>query len=214
MNELEVIYQDKDLKISKKSGDSDITFLCFSGVGMAFANVHKQQEEFNKATGNASAIFIVDYSTQWGNIDWERLYDIIKPHIHNRRVFSLGNSMGGYCAILASRYFVIEKVIAFVPQYSVHKSVVPFETRWSNIISKIKTWEHISLEGSFNDKTKYYLFYGDDPEDSVHRELFPKQENIYITVYDGNHFLVKGLRDSGKLYGLISDIVNKKQIEY
>lgn len=209
MNELETIWDDDRFRISKKTGDSDIVFLCFSGVGMQIGGIDIQQEEFNKSTANATAIFIIDNNRLWGNYDWSLLYKIIYPHIVNKRVFSLGNSMGGYCAILASRHFLIEKVIAFVPQYSVHKSIVPLETRWSSQRENIKVWYYISLDGSFNDKTKYHIFYGNDVQDSVHRELFPKQDNVIINVYEGDHYLVKDLKDKGLLYGLISDIVSQ-----
>jgi hypothetical protein len=207
MNELEIIWHDYRFKISKKTGESDIVFLCFSGVGMESGGIETQQEEFYKSTGNATAIFIIDGNRQWGNYDWDLLYKIISRHIVNKRVFAIGNSMGGYCAILASRHFSIEKVIAFVPQYSVHKSIVPLETRWAKQIENIKVWNYLSLDGSFNDKTKYHIFYGNDSQDSIHRMLFPKQDNIIMNVYDGDHYLVKDLKDKGLLYGLIADIV-------
>jgi hypothetical protein len=212
MDDLEIIYHDYNFKISKKTGDSDIVFLCFSGVGMQIGGIEIQKEEFNKATAGATSIFIIDYNRQWGNIDWKHLNKIIYPHIANKRVFSIGNSMGGFCAILASRHFLIEKVIAFVPQYSAHKSVVPNETRWAIQRENIKKWDYISLDGSFNDNTEYHIFYGNDLQDSMHRELFPKQDNIIMNVYEGDHYLVKDLKDKGLLYGLISDIVNQDSL--
>ena len=175
---------------------------------MAMGGIDIQQEEFNKATDGATAIFIIDKTRSWGNIDWELLSKVISPYLVNKRVFTIGNSMGGFYAILASRHFLIDKVISFVPQYSVHKSIVPRENRWSMYTKRIRDWKYISLEGSFNDKTEYHIFFGNDQSDAVHKKLFPKQENIIMHVYAGNHYIVKDLKAKGLLYGLISDIVN------
>jgi hypothetical protein len=205
---LTTIYEDNNLKISEKQGESKNIFLCFSSVGMAMGGIDIQQEEFNKATDGATAIFIIDKTRSWGNIDWELLSKVISPYLVNKRVFTIGNSMGGFYAILASRHFLIDKVISFVPQYSVHKSIVPRENRWSMYTKRIRDWKYISLEGSFNDKTEYHIFFGNDQSDAVHKKLFPKQENIIMHVYAGNHYIVKDLKAKGLLYGLISDIVN------
>lgn len=205
---MQTIYEDSNLKIYKKQGDSDNVFLCFSGVGKAMGGINIQQAEFNKATGGATAIFIIDKTRSWGNIDWDLLSGVVSPYIVNKRVFTIGNSMGGFYAILASRHFLIEKVIAFVPQYSVHKSIVPLETRWSIYTDNIVNWKYVSLENSFNNQTEYHIFYGNDLYDARHKACFPKQNNIIMHDYDGDHYLVADLKDKGLLYSLISNIVN------
>lgn len=202
------IYEDNNLKISKKQGDSDNVFLCFSGVGKAMGGINIQHEEFNKATNGATAIFIIDKTRSWGHIDWNLLSEVISPYLVNRRVLTIGNSMGGFYAILASRHFLIEKAIAFVPQYSVHKSIVPLETRWLMYSQKITNWQYISLEDCFSDQTEYHIFYGNDPYDAIHKACFPKQKNITMHDYEGDHYLVQDLKDKGLLYSLISNIVN------
>jgi hypothetical protein len=202
MDPVKTIYEDDKIKISKKEKDSDKTFISFSSLNLV-------QEEFIKVGDNATVIFIMDKTKSWGNFDWENIYKIVYPYLVNKRVFAIGHSMGGYCAILSSRYFLLEKVIAFSPQYSVHKTIVPKETRWKIRSIDMRKWEHISLKGSFNDKTEYHIFYGDDAKESVHRELFPEQENITMYIYEGDHSLVRDLKGKGLLYGLISEIVNQ-----
>ena len=204
---LETLYEDSKLKISKKDGGSDKVFLCFSGLRPPMGLINLQDEEFVKVRNDATAIFIIDKVRSWGNIDWDQVIKIASPYLINKRVFTIGNSMGGYCAILASRHFLIEKVIAFVPQYSVHKSIVPLERRWDVDKTDMTGWKYISLEGSFDDNTEYHIFYGSD-EDEIHRKLFPKQKNIKIYIYEGDHALVQILKSKGILYDLISDIVN------
>lgn len=174
-----------------------------------WGGINVQQEEFYKATDGAMAIFVVDKNRSWGNIDWDLLSETISPYLANKRVFTIGNSMGGFYAILASRHFLIDKVISFVPQYSVHKSIVPLEDRWSLYTKRIRNPKYISLEESFSDKTEYHIFYGNDEQDLVHKNLFPKQKNIIMHSYSGDHYIVTYLKSKGLLYGLISDIVNQ-----
>ena len=207
---LETLYEDSKLKISKKQGNSDKVFLCFSGLRPPMGLINLQDEEFVKVRDGATAIFIIDKAKSWGNIDWDQVIKVASPYLINKRVFTIGNSMGGYCAILASRHFLIEKVIAFVPQYSVHKSIVPLERRWDVDKTDMTGWKYISLDDSFDDNTEYHIFYGNDAADAIHRKLFPEQDNIKIYIYEADHALVQILKSKGILYDLISDIVNDK----
>jgi hypothetical protein len=207
MDELEVIYEDLILKISKNNVDSSKAILCFAGLKMQLGGIQVEREEFYQASSGATTIFIADKSRSWGNFDWDLLSKVISPYIFDKRIFALGNSMGGFNAVLASCHFKIEKVIAFVPQYSVHKSVVPFENRWKVYSDAITDWKYLSLENSFVDETEYHIFFGNDPADSAQRLCFPEQKNIIMNVYDGNHGLAKNLKAKGLLYNLISAIV-------
>jgi len=207
MRALEVIYEDLNLKISKNQVDSSKAILCFAGLQMQLGGINIEHEEFYQASSGATTIFIADKSRSCGNFDWGLLSKVIFPYIVDKRIFALGNSMGGFNAVLASRHFTIEKVIAFVPPYSVHNSVVPFENRWKVYSDAITDWKYISLENSFVDKTEYHLFFGNDPADTAQRLCFPEQKNIIMNLYDGNHSLAKNLKDKGLLYNLISAII-------
>jgi hypothetical protein len=207
MESLEVIYEDSNLQISKNQMDSNIAILCFAGAKKRMGGIDKDDVEFYQATSGATTIFIVDKARSCGNLDWDLLYKVISAHIVNKRVFALGNSMGGSYAILASRHFKIEKVIAFVPPYSVHNSVVPSENRWKVLTDAITDWKYISLEDSFVDETEYHIFFGNHPADTVQRLCYPEQKNIIMKLYEGNHNLAKKLKEKGLLYNLIAEII-------
>ncbi|TRL32274.1 hypothetical protein [Rhizobium straminoryzae] len=58
-----------------------------------------------------------------------------------RAVVTLGNSMGGFAAILFSLVLPgIRRSIAFCPQYSVHPDHCPWERRWQDQIAEIDNW--------------------------------------------------------------------------
>lgn len=205
--EMDLLYEDDSLKISIKNRYSKNVFLCFSGAGMMIANIEIQKEEFAKSTKNSTSIFIVDKTRSWGNFDWYHLKSIIDSYLINKTIYSLGNSMGGFCAILASKYFDINKVIAFVPQWSVNKSIVPFENRWEHYTDNIIIWNHLSLEGSFNNRSIYHVIFGNRGDDMKHAKLFPDKHNVILHFFEGNHYVVQSLKDKGYLYSIIDDIV-------
>ena len=207
MESLEVIYEDSILKISKNQVDSNTAILCFAGGMMRMGGIDIDRVEFYQATSGATTIFIVDKAKSGLNIDWELLSRVISPHLVDKRIFTLGNSVGGSYAIHASLYFSVEKVIAFVPPYSVHKSVVPSEERWKVYTDGITDWKFKSLENSFVDETEYHIFFGNHPADTVQRLCYPEQKNIIMKLYEGNHNLAKKLKEKGLLYNLIAEII-------
>lgn len=204
---MDLLYEDKNIKISITQRNSENIFLCFSGAGMMTANIEIQKEEFAKSTKNSTSIFIVDKTRSWGNFDWEDLKSIIDPYLKDKVIYALGNSMGGFCAILSSKYFNIHKVIAFAPQWSINKSIVPFENRWEEHTEKIVIWKHLSLEGCFNDKSIYHIVFGNTGQDMKHSCLFPDKKNIIMHFFEGDHYVVQALKDKGYLYSIIEDMV-------
>jgi len=203
---MDLLYEDDKIKISITQRRSNNVFLCFSGAGMMIANIEIQKEEFAKSTNNSTSIFIVDKTRSWGNFDWDKLKLIISPYIQDKTLYSLGNSMGGFCAIVASKYFDISKVIAFAPQWSVNKSIVPFESRWEEHTDKIVIWRHLSLEGCFSNNSTYHIIFGNIGQDMRHSVLFPDKNNLIFHFFEGDHYVVQSLKDKGYLYSIIENI--------
>lgn len=128
------------------------------------------------------------------------------PYIEGKVVNSIGNSMGGFLSILVTRFVNVSAAIAFSPQYSVCKSVIPTENRWPQYINLIDRWEYESLEGSFSDKTQYFIFGARAEMEGAQLRLFPKLQNIHKVVFrnaDFGHQVVKKLKESGDLYKVI-----------
>ena len=155
---LQTVYEDSLIKISVIENSNDRTILCFTGVGHALGGIDVQSEEFINASTQATTIFIIDKERSFGNnLDFDLIANVIYPYIQGEKLYSLGNSMGGFLAILATKFFDIDVAIAFAPQYSVSKKVFPHEKRWDVYVNNIKFFKFESLDGAFNDKTEYYI---------------------------------------------------------
>ncbi len=60
-----------------------------------------------------------------------------------REVICCGSSMGGYQALRAAKDLGARRAIALIPQFSIDRAKVPFETRWADEIHRVQ----FQLEG-------------------------------------------------------------------
>jgi len=118
---------------------------------------------------------------------------------HYKRVLFLGNSGGGYAAILFGSLLEVTSVLAFVPQTIRRNDVVDEKYRDSSIF--------------INNKTNYYI-YGDTSISNVedchhisHCERIAHHPNVFLTKKNGLH--LKEMRDSGELFDILKTIINR-----
>lgn len=122
------------------------------------------------------------------------------------RVVFMGGSAGGYAAILFGSLLNVDYVVAFNPQTDLHhvKKHIPSKYDWEKTTS-----DYMDILPYFNDTTKYSIYTQDKTikSDIIHhrhhsdrvREL--SKDNVYVVKVDVG---MKGLRDSGDLYKIIS----------
>lgn len=229
---MNVLYEDDFLKVTIKdifqnTYDTPVELLVvFTGIGFGVGGVDVQKEEFTKGDFSGDIIFVFDKKRSWGNfLDFDALKLIIYPFFEGKKVYYLGNSLGGFNAIIFSRFLKPNSVLAFVPQYSVSKKVIPKENRWDRYVDDIKEFRFESLEGFFSELVEYYVFTGDNFKEKRHWMRMPKSSNVNVFVLKGvGHQCAKVLRDAGCLYELIescfyknnqcADILNEKGVEF
>ena len=174
-----------------------------------------QEEEFSRTLDAivGTTIFVTDKTRSWGNaFDFSAVQQQIAGMIEGKSLHAIGNSMGGYLAVLSSHFFDIETCIAFSPQYSIDPEIVPKEKRWRKYREHIKQIRYPSLGAYINQTTRYHLFFGDDARETYHANLFPDLPNISKTVFaDTNHTLVRHLKDNKTLYPLIKNCFIKEK---
>lgn len=209
------IIDDEHLRVGVINNPSDSTVLCFSGIGEIVRGVDIQSPEFVRASNsNGNAIFIIDKDRSWGNnFSLQNLFNYLKPYTDHKQIYALGNSMGGFLAILASKYIKISVVVAFVPQYSISKKQVPNEDRWEQYTKNILEFKYESLENCFLDDTQYYIVSGNDRKDRQHWERFPSGQNIHkLILRQSNrpHQAAQHLKDLNKMYPFINDCFCQK----
>ena len=215
---METLINNEALKISILASSSRRVVFCFTGVGHAMGSIDVQKEEFYRISELATTIFITDKQRSWGNnIDFDEIVSVLESHIKDKQLYALKNSMGGYLAVVASRYFQFNTVVAFVPQYSVSKRIIPTENRWDKYVDEIKSWKTESLEGCFLNNVHYYVFGDYFSKDRLQLALFPEQDNIHKIIIKNSgwsHKVALKLKEIGVLYDCISSCFDQKSANH
>lgn len=183
---------------------------------------------------NCDKIFLRDFEQAWyqkgineniNNI--EHIGKFLQNEIHdnnyNKTCF-LGNSMGGYAAILFGSMINVNTIISFAPQTFIDKwnRYLTFDTRWKKQLSQVYTYtnkgtqffdlkRHLKTVPTFSGSiTIYYC-----PKlrlDKIHAERLKDCVDItLVPIKNGGHDVVKTLRDSGELKSLITKVFLKEE---
>lgn len=192
-----VLYQD---------GSGSDLIISFTGVGHQTGGVDLQTPEFSRSGINNPIIYVIDKRRSWGNsLDWAELERIIKGMRHYEQLVLIGNSMGGFLAVLSAKRLMADVVVAFAPQWSVSPNIVPFETRWMKYRKHIALFHYPSLKNCFPNRCRFYIFCGSNENDIRHLKMFPKDvKNLHLyQLFEGGHSVASSLKESGILYDVI-----------
>jgi pimeloyl-ACP methyl ester carboxylesterase len=129
-----------------------------------------------------------------------------------RKVVTLGNSMGGYGALLfASRLPNCTSAIAFVPQFSMDPRVVPKEKRWRRFTERIADWPQQHLLHGMPDTLPLHIFFGArERRDGPHVDFFKRHATSGTSIYvlrGAAHDPARRLRDKGLLAATLDAII-------
>mgnify|MGYP001765935684 CR=1 FL=1 len=219
--EMDVEIDLPDFRISSAAGDSDVAVVAFSGVGLKFDGmpVEEFRNSLNQIRQNgraASVIFVIDKKRKWYNdgvmAPMVEQINAIIDRLGARRTVTLGNSMGGFGAIVfARRLRHCRQAIAFCPQSSIDPAVAPFETRWPEWRSGIRTWQVSDAAREFDPAVAYDIYFGkEDKRDVRHAQRFAQAAaaNVRVNVISGcSHDVARHLREAGKLDGVLQSLI-------
>ena len=111
--------------------------------------------------------------------------------------------MGGFLAILSSRKINAIKVMAFVPQWSIVPSIVPYEHRWQEYRRGIKEVKFPDLSNAFYEDCNYYILMGAHPSERQHTRYFlhhAKKPNVEVIEFsECAHNVAAYLKEKGLL---------------
>jgi pimeloyl-ACP methyl ester carboxylesterase len=174
---------------------------------------------------NENRIFFRDFSQQWyhsglrgmtRNVPETANYiRMLINRIAPEEVIFIGNSMGGFAAILFSTLLDIGRVVSFSPQTFISplKRLSTGDTRWK--------WDVLDTYRASLLKPKYYdlrhlldnsprhnqidIYASSlDRLDMLHAKEISDFSNVHLHVYEvGGHRLVKDLRDAGLLQEIL-----------
>lgn len=136
--------------------------------------------------------------------------------IETERIFFVGNSMGGYAAILFSALTGQGEVIIFSPQtfispilrqkYKDGRWCKQIRATYEKSLFKRKIWDLKRLLSGLKNTSRISIFVsGDHRLDDIHATHIKDITGIQVYAFDGGgHEIVKLLRDRGELPAIMS----------
>jgi pimeloyl-ACP methyl ester carboxylesterase len=129
-----------------------------------------------------------------------------------RRVVMVGNSMGGFAALLFGGMLAVDKVLAFSPQVCITPEwrKANGETRWTKFMARVDRVEgtkDVRRTVRWAHTTDFKIWYSSDFDlDRKHVGLLRGMENVTLYPVKANgHNIVRHLRDTGELFGILED---------
>lgn len=186
-------------------GRKDECIVSFTGVGHALGGIDLQNPEFSRSHSDETKIFVIDKQRSWGNnVDWGRLKNLVDSLAPSAQVTTLGNSMGGFLAILSAPILGATQAIAFAPQWSIDPATVPEENRWLEYRQRIKKIYHPDLSEAVRSQSKIYVFFGINGKDEIHMNFFRQTKIEIFFLENCDHDVARYMKENGLLYPVIS----------
>lgn len=187
-------------------------------------------EFFHSIAGlNCDKIFIRDFQQAWYHKgiddklrDLDAILEALRAHIAAHRygkVVFLGNSMGGYAAILFGTLLNVDEVIAFAPQTFIDRAnrLLRWDRRWSTQIAAVHA--HPGSKPTYFDlkrhlkrcghRTRIRIYYAPPYRlDRIHAERLRHAPHTTLhPMQEGGHAVVRVMRDSGALNELLRSLI-------
>jgi len=140
--DIEILVDTPALRVARRrsAAAADVAAVAFAGVRGAFGGI--PVEEFAGSLGRIQtphdAFFVIDKTRGWYNETGPDIDAVLTPRLAGRRVVTLGNSMGGFGALLFGERLKAKGVLAVCPQYAIAGDLVPFETRWRDFAAALR----------------------------------------------------------------------------
>ena len=210
-----LIHRDRDLAVAWLPGTTNRLVLVFTSITRKPLHPNRLEFRANASDqGQNHVLFINDRRWSWYSRPGlrDRIADLVRKVIAAQgieTVWSIGNSMGGYGAILFRDRLPISKAIAFVPQILMQDEVIN-RPNWADNRHRITVWVERDLTPIMAAKgTEFRLVYGDkDDDDPIHlghlRQNLPDASHIRIVIVPGQtHTVAAWLKVKGQLARLI-----------
>ena len=202
----ETAFDDETMTVLHIAGQPDQCIVSFTGVGHAMGGIDMQHPEFSRGGGGETRLFVIDKKRSWGNeIDWDTLEAQVDRLVPGAKITTLGNSMGGFLALLAAPKLGADHAIAFAPQWSIDPAIVPTEKRWASYRKQISEIRYPDLSEAIDGPAQVFVFFGADPIDALHVDFFARyRDRIGLFVLENcGHDVASHIKNHGQLYPVI-----------
>lgn len=176
--------------------------IAFSGRGDYYGGSPQYEfKNFLKKHFKCNCIFVKDRFKNWYangiygmglNIDDSICYlRRILFYIKYSKIITIGHSAGGYASIVFGNLLNVDGILSICPQTN-----VPTNSKHADIAEMEK-----------NNKSKIIVIYGDHEPDAISALRLSHLPETTLIYHEGDHMLVRELRDNGKLCEFITKLL-------
>lgn len=213
-----VVHDDDTLRISTSAArPGGAAVVSFTGIG-AKADV-VQDEEFRRvgSAGDRHAVFVTDKSRSWYNTQdqYEQIVAAVRDLTADAAsVVTIGNSMGGFGALLFAEPLGARVAVAFAPQVSIDRRVIPQEKRWSEHVGAIASIRFTDVNAAIGATASYVVLHGSRGRDAFQIAALKPRENLrHYVMRSGRHNVAADLKDRGALGPIVAAAVAERWAE-
>ncbi len=216
---IETVLKDDDLTLRWLPGSARRMIVVFTGMQAGFGGTPLDEFAGSASRGGENnVLFVTDRRATWYAAEglWRRIVKLVRYLRRTERieeVVSLGNSMGGYGALLLPRDVRVARAIAFSPQVTMDRAVLD-DRRWPDVTATYGALPERIVSDTFGaTRTQYYLMASRDAsEDAAHLALVPEGKRVHRWLLPGSrHNLAGGLKDAGLLPEVIDTIIRGRK---
>ncbi|MEM9797686.1 MAG: hypothetical protein AAF919_14435 [Pseudomonadota bacterium] len=218
---IETVFQDAELTLRWLPGRTRRMVVVFTGLKHRFGG--QPLDEFARsAAGRAGngVLFVTDRRGTWFSAPylWRRIVGMVTETRDSEgmtEVISIGNSMGGFGALLLARDMRVARAIAFAPQVSMDRGLLD-DARWPDVAAR---WGHLPARSAAEavgvSRTGFYLIAGAEcAEDVAHLNLMPETRRVTRWLVPGaGHSIARRLKEAGRLHRVVSALVRGRRAE-
>jgi hypothetical protein len=209
---VQTLVDDADLLIRWLPGTESAVVLAFTGAALAMGAI--QTDEFRTGSSRNArnhVLFISDVqNTYYSKAALRaRVIGFVKAFIRDhciKTASAIGNSMGGFGAILFSDHVPMDTVLAFSPAITLEDSIVT-EPEWLSFVSRLSP-ERVRHLGPIMRRRPidYFLFFGDQGVDDLrHLAAVPDLPHVTTTIFAGqDHTVSRWIKARGAMGVLIN----------
>ncbi|KIT15119.1 hypothetical protein [Jannaschia aquimarina] len=213
------LFRDEELVLRWLPGTTPRLVVVFTGMKRGVGGETLDEFAASASCGGENAVlFVTDRRITWFAAPglWARTVDMIREIIEAEgieEVITLGNSMGGYAAMLLPRDIPVRRAIAFAPQITMDREILD-DARWPDVKSEWGDLPVRNLADTVSEtRTHYFAFASRDcAEDVAHLDLLPRQPRMHrFLLASDRHNPARTLKEKGVLGRVVAAIVRGRR---
>lgn len=203
-HQFETLAENGSYRADFLSGEADTLVIAFASIGHDATRAPSPEFVASGTAGGRPALFVMDAARTWTNAPGfadvvAQAVDRVRARQPIRRIVTIGQSMGGFAALVAAEVLPVDAVLAFGPQSRIDD---PDDARWHDWTHRIAPLHRATPP--VPDMPWLCLFHGMQ-DDHAQALRFPQRKGLdHFLFADQTHStLTAHLKTRGVLQGLV-----------